>query len=271
MKSGKIFFITVFFILLPALLLTAFGAEKIYYRKSDNLFVLSETGLVLRSAPDKNAPKVTLAPYGKQVTISEENRGDKFFEVNGIKGYWVKAVYDGKEGYVFDGFLSKHPVPDRCSENCENFKIIELYTDKKLKLKGKEKRTEDDSYIYVKKEYTNGFSIKRKEGQPGLPAFEIIFTMQDVRIAEAFLILKTMGFNNLKGKIFPVANAAGKVRMLNMQWNETVEIKKDNDDIVNIKIFDESVDEMGIGMETMTMELSSQKNCVIVKFSSGGS
>jgi hypothetical protein len=247
------------------------AAEKINYKKGDKLYVLSDAGLVIRSAADKNASKVSLAPYGKQVTVKENNPGDKPFEVSGIKGYWVNVVYEGKEGYAFDGFLSLHPVPDRCQKDCDNHKIIELYADKKLKLKGKAEKKEDDSFIYVKKSYTNGFTIDRKEGQPGLPAFEMTFTMQDMRIAEAFMILKVMGFTQLNGRAFPVKDSSGTIEMLKLKWNDKVEVKQAKGDIVNIKIYNESVDEMGVGMETMSIEFSATGNSVVVKYSSGGS
>lgn len=272
MKNPCIFFRTALLILmLAAFLSEGTAAEKISYKKGDSLYVISDAGLVLRSAADKNASKVSLIPYGRQITVSGDNSGDKPFEVNGIKGFWVKAVCDGREGFAFDGFLSKHPAPDRCTSKCDNLKLIELYADKKLQLKGKAKLTEDDTYKYAEKTYTNGFIINRTEGQPGLPEFNLTFTMPEVRIAEAFLMLKMMGFSNMKGRSFPVANSSGSIQMLDTKWNDTVEVKKTDGDIVYIKIYDESVDEMGVGMEVMTLEFTSSGKGVVVKFSSGGS
>ena len=272
MRNRKLYFITG---LIISLIMTCFSpvnaAEKINYKKGDKLYVLSESGLVIRSAADKNASKVSLAPYGRQATVNEDNAGDKPFEVNGIKGYWVKVSSEGKEGYAFDGFLSLHPVPDKCVKDCDNLKLIELYADRKLKLKGKPGKKEDDNYIYVKKTYTNGFTVDRKEGKPGLPEFSMTFTMPDVRIAEAFMMLKVMGFSQLNGRAFPVKDTAGSIHMLNTKWNDRVEVKVVKGDIVNIKIYDESVDEMGTGGETMTLEFTATGNGVAVKFSSGGS
>lgn len=248
------------------------GAEKIHYKKGDRLYVLSDAGLVLRSAADKNASKVLLIPYGKEIIVSEENSGDKPFEVNGIKAYWVKAICDGKEGFAFDGFLSKNPAPDKCTSKCDDFKLIELYADTKLKLKEKAKITEDDMYIFTKKTYTNGFNVEKKEGKPGLPEFSIIFTMPDVRISEAFIIMKMMGFGTLKGRAFPVTNSSGSIQMLNTKWNDTVTVKQVNGDIVYIKIYNESVDEvMGVGGETMTLEFSATGKGIVIKYNSGGS
>ncbi len=271
MRNAKVISAVGLLFLLAVFLFPVDGKEKIYYKKGDLLFVLSEAGLVLRSSADKNASKISLAPYGKQVTVKEENVGDKPFELNGIKGYWVKVFYEGEEGYAFDGFLSLHPVPDKCIKECDDFKILELYADKKFKLKGKEKKTEDNMYFYSVKEYTNRFTIERKEGKPGLPEFSIIFTMQDVRLAEAFVMMKMMGFNNLKGRKFPVANSSGSIQMLNTKWNDTVEVKEIKGDIVYLKIYDESVDEMGMGTETMIIEFSVTEKGLVIRFSSGGS
>lgn len=80
------------------------------------IYVHANNGLVLRKSPSKDGEKITtLNKDGKPLMVLElpdinnqytaEKIGD--FE---LRGGWIKVkTIDGKEGYVFEGYVSKYP------------------------------------------------------------------------------------------------------------------------------------------------------------------
>jgi len=67
------------------------------------------SGLKMRSKPDFNSVLLQKIPYGEKIEVSEITavRG----QVLGIQGDWVKTKYKNQNGYVFNGFISRYPVP----------------------------------------------------------------------------------------------------------------------------------------------------------------
>ena len=97
------------------------------YSLGQTLHVLAIKGLNLRDRP--HGDKVVKAlPYGSLVMVAEQPNQDYPYEVDGIKGFWVKVrVGETTTGYVFDGFLSSLPAPDA---NCRS---LEAYCQKAFK------------------------------------------------------------------------------------------------------------------------------------------
>lgn len=99
----------------------AFSIDRYY--KGDELFVHAPSGLKLRATPDGDA--LVTVPYGSKLKVAE----DKFTKitkiVDGLVGGWAKVDFDGKTGYIFDGYLSFLPTPksyhtellDYCRDN----------------------------------------------------------------------------------------------------------------------------------------------------------
>lgn len=77
--------------------------------------VISNNGLKLRETPDRNGRVLAVAPFGAKVTVLTR-RTDDYGKVEydpparrdtvGRPGYWWKAHYGGKTGYMFSGFLA---------------------------------------------------------------------------------------------------------------------------------------------------------------------
>lgn len=91
------------------------------YKAGDKLTAFALTGLTLRDKPDKQGTKLGTVPLGATVTVLANDIFTVPFEVTEknnikLKGYWVKINTNEKEGYVFDGFLSKLPVPEKYNE-----------------------------------------------------------------------------------------------------------------------------------------------------------
>jgi Bacterial SH3 domain len=93
-------------------------AQESRFKEGETINVWASSGLNMRSKPDAKAEKLTTIPYGAKVVVLP-NIGVKIpFEVEEfkgfiVKGYWLLVKYDNTEGFVFDGFLSRLPAPDK--------------------------------------------------------------------------------------------------------------------------------------------------------------
>lgn len=95
-------------LLLACFTATAFAITD--YKAGDELYVHAPSGLKLRNTPDGETVLTTI-PYGTKLKALE-NRGTVAPKtVDGLKGFWAKVTYDGKTGYLFDGYLSMLPTP----------------------------------------------------------------------------------------------------------------------------------------------------------------
>lgn len=107
------------FLLLVLLFLqvTSFTYKKNQIEKSNQTFVWAVKGLALREQPNVSAKKITNIPYGKSVTLIKTDeqslkmtsRIDGYLSTYKLEGKWIKVLYNGQEGYVFDGYLSTMP------------------------------------------------------------------------------------------------------------------------------------------------------------------
>jgi hypothetical protein len=109
---------------------TAHAQSSMRYESGETIYVWARTGLVLRKTADFNGTKITTLPYGTKVecivydqikTYSNELAGDydapeehqlTIFKATDVepfvlRGCWVKVKVDGKEGYLFDIYLSR--------------------------------------------------------------------------------------------------------------------------------------------------------------------
>jgi len=82
------------------------GGTPVYYTAGDKLYVISKNGVNLRESASLNGKVMMNVPHGSEVTVSESPSAKNAVSVGNIPGYWVKVVYNGKTGWLFDGFLS---------------------------------------------------------------------------------------------------------------------------------------------------------------------
>jgi hypothetical protein len=76
------------------------------------LYVTAPSGLTLREHNNLNSEKLAVMPYGTRVkTITPETQNT--MTVGGIAGGMNKVEYNNKEGFAFNGFLSKFFPPEK--------------------------------------------------------------------------------------------------------------------------------------------------------------
>jgi hypothetical protein len=86
------------------------------YKVGDTLTVFVNSGLKLREKQSNKSAVITTIPMGAKVVIKKQlprevAHQDSFASIRLIKGFWVYVAFEGKTGYVFDGYLSSLPYP----------------------------------------------------------------------------------------------------------------------------------------------------------------
>lgn len=66
--------------------------------------VNAPSGLSFRAQPDLNAELLATAHHNAQVLICQQTAGK--LSVGKIQGFWRPVMYQGRKGYMFDGYLS---------------------------------------------------------------------------------------------------------------------------------------------------------------------
>lgn len=243
----------------------------ISYNKGAVMYVLSDDGLVLRDAPDVKSSGLGVLTYGTAVRITDDNPGRISFVAGNYRGYWVKAETGGKEGYLFDGFISRHVAPSSC-HGCSFQTIVEKYTDTAFMLKGSPIIRKDEHFLFVKMIYSNGCILEKKEGLPGLPHFSLTLNMKRTRLTEAFLLFRLMGLELMKGQLLPGKNYIGERKMKGLTYKESVTVTVHNNEIQRILITESSKGEGGMneGMEQESIEFMKTTDGTMVKYAASG-
>lgn len=90
------------------------------YADGDELYVLALSGLKLRDKPHGDKVVATIN-YGDKLLVTGKPTQDYSFESEGIKGYWIKVTFGSKTGFVFDGFLSRYPAPEKSAKGLDDY------------------------------------------------------------------------------------------------------------------------------------------------------
>ena len=159
------------FILLILIIPEVFSQKEIgaYY-------VMAPSGLNMRSEASVSSSKIYKVPLGTAVKIIEPAT-NSMMEVEHITGGMAKVSVEGKEGFVFDGFLSRFPIPAK---------------DVKINDYGELARTAIDNILVE--------TINRDYG--GYYQYEEVITFPGKEWAEAFYIARYL-FGFPEGFSFP--------------------------------------------------------------------
>ncbi len=93
-------------------------AQKSRFSENETLYVWAMNGLNMRKLPDAKSEKIAALPYGEKVIV-QANIGiivahevEEFKDFK-VKGVWLLVKYGDKEGFVFDGYLSRLVAPEK--------------------------------------------------------------------------------------------------------------------------------------------------------------
>lgn len=189
------------------------------YSQSDTLYVWAMSGLALRETPDLKGNKLDAVPYGAIVVaqdwkfFNDENKiqveatpGYKSGETTSppviLQGRFAHVLFQGKKGYVFDGYLSRFPPPQYkiCEigehKNWRCFETMDDYGAREFGLKSQKiVREAGGMYGTMKSVFGNGMVIDRwfDKGEIG----RII--LPDLSLEEGFLFFSL--FENYEQKV----------------------------------------------------------------------
>ena len=79
------------------------------YKPGSTLFVSSVAGMSLRTKPSTQGEVLAVVKFGEQVMVLADANPRVSFVSTDVPGTWVKVKAGDKEGYIFDGFLSRYP------------------------------------------------------------------------------------------------------------------------------------------------------------------
>ncbi len=93
-------------------------AQQSRFKADETLYVWALNGLNMRKLPDAKSEKIATLPYGEKVTVQANIGVIVAHEVEEFKDFKVKGVcllvkYGDKEGFVFDGYLSRLVAPEK--------------------------------------------------------------------------------------------------------------------------------------------------------------
>ncbi|EMJ88804.1 SH3 domain-containing protein [Leptospira meyeri] len=99
-------FLILYFVVALLINCASFSSKKSEYNESI-AYVTAKSGLFLREKPGKINAKITLVPFGKEVTILKYT--DVEDTIENIRAKWVEVNYKDFRGFMFSGFLSNSP------------------------------------------------------------------------------------------------------------------------------------------------------------------
>lgn len=177
------------------------------YNPGDELFVHAGSGLVLRKTPDPKGERVAALNYGESITVQKTDFKKNPYSVEEfkgfkIKGFWVKVTTNGgKEGYVFDGYLSKsRPVVKVIDDANTGNSTAEFYLLGNSPKKGKriDLPKSDTRYERYKQLFKNGSEAEIDSGEGG--SSQKITFQKGITMEEAYLIGKMLWLKDMKVK-----------------------------------------------------------------------
>lgn len=235
------FYITI--IIAAAILFQAvlplFSSPKIYYDKGSSLTILSLKGLNLRAKPNKNSKILETVSFGETVRVISKT--EREYEIDDVKGFWVKVIFDDRIGYMFDGFLSKYPAPISPLKKKLNMGLKEYY----------------QNYLAGMKNvsYTSSESKEDASSQERL-------VLPSVRVEEA-AILGSLLLNNFDKYKFSKSNTAFQNGNIDVKISP---VKNKEDEIVSYEVKETYVS--GGTISLIVKKLENESVEIIHKFES---
>ncbi|MEO0468203.1 MAG: hypothetical protein AAF206_01180 [Bacteroidota bacterium] len=170
------------FIFLLSLLIFTTG---LLAKEAGTYYVFAPSGLNMRATDQSGAKVLAKVPYGSKIELLSPAKTTDL-TVDGLTAGMGKVRYEGQVGYMFEGYLSRFPIP------------------------GKNAKLED--YVYKVRPLVNGivYYEEHSKDYDGYFTQEEAITVSGKDWHEAFLLGKNL-FNMPAGLHFPDPNHKGKV------------------------------------------------------------
>lgn len=245
MKSFLIlvFTITIFsFGQLPAIAAVEHDSIDIRLTSSETAYVHSLNGLKMRYEPSFRSHVYTVLDYGTTVIPLVQPGSDSEFKVGYTSGKWIKVLANGREGYVFDGFISGLPIPEVLPHTSLLTEVLEKYaltSFQQLSTDTVMATSELDDRFYAKYRYqfTDGINLTH---HINWQSESVVLEIPKIRIMDAYLLVEELitvsDHKDTYGKdlIFK-ERFNGEIYEISDRLKEDIIIKKQNNGSVTIE------------------------------------
>ena len=214
-----------------------------YERHSGNAFIVQAlNGLKLRLEPTFRSQVITILDYGEVVTYLGDTPESSPISVGYSIGKWVHVDVNGLEGYLFDGFISRLPIPEVLPHTEYLTSVLEQYAHGNFHLIQTDtiaRSSEMDERFHVKYKYDFEDNIKLYYN-----AFwqseSIKLEIPNIRIMDAYhLVNALLTVSDLKsiygeGLVFKI-NEEGQIYEISDRLKEDIIIKSNVNNTVTIE------------------------------------
>jgi hypothetical protein len=213
-------------------------SQEVFVLEKENVFATS--GIKLRATPSQTGQVLKIIPFGETVSVLEST--GQVQSIEWMDGKWIKAQYQGSEGYIFDGFTSGLPVPTL------DFELTQEDLDLSYPLLAWAEyhfdpvRTNDTvqtNHAFVMTQFLeNGIQLKREETDYH---FKVEVTMPNTDISDVFMLLRSMLLTKLERQAFDhnavyILDENGWVGQIKIDMENPVVIKLQPDGSVKISV-----------------------------------
>jgi len=182
-------------VLLLSALITQLLFFKLYaddrFKNGEQVNAWAADGLPLKSQPNSSGKNLTIIPYGQSVTVIGNDtkvlpasiQTRKYGKTYNFKGDWLKVIYNGTEGYVFSGYLSK--MRPFIKTKYGDFESEEDYLKRVYGVKQEKKITGKDNYEKTTIQYKNGakYVVSSSEG-----CSDVMMYLKNITYQEGLLV-----------------------------------------------------------------------------------
>ena len=163
------------------------------FEEGQQLFVVAQSGLSLRTGAGSHHELITIIPYGEIVQILAEDSIIVEDRIDWISGRWIAVHYDGDIGYVFDGFLSPLALPihefEKSQSGLDLIYPLESWVSVHLHPISKPDTVSTDYSDQITQVYESGdVLIQMNAGN----LYKVKLELKDVRLMDAYHLLKSM-------------------------------------------------------------------------------
>lgn len=200
--------------------------------EGSQLYVMANSGLTLREAPNKDAEILEVVDFGSIVHVLNQPDSVHFVEmINWVEGRWLFVEYDGVTGYMFDGYLSDLPLPiydfEKCQLDLDLIYPLESWAE--VNLGGSEiKLIEAGALKKITYDYIGGEKMVQSQKNE---SYKLELFLTEVRLMDAYHLLQSMidtksRLETFKRESIFVKNREDELYKVKVNLDHPIEIRK---------------------------------------------
>lgn len=197
--------------------------------------VIAFSGLKLRAEPNVSGKLLKVIPFGQKVETLDTL--EETYTIEWIQGNWTKVKYEGKTGYVFDGFLSPLPIPVNDYELSQSDADISYpllaWAEKNFKSIAVNDTIESKSHDKLIQYLETGIILTRKENKY---AFEVGIDIPNIRLGDAYNLCRALLLTQTERELFEentlfITNSDNIVDRVKIDIDAPIEIRRTGDGV----------------------------------------